>query len=157
MKQSLRTWRLEPFRIPGRFLGSACSCEGDGCFDPTTGTIPVPNGGTIIGCDAMGDLAGAEEVCLRSYEGMLATNTYFANGFCSLMATQCTGAALICDSAVFGVYADMTACPAGKVMISFSQDVSAMGQDATIDNKICTPITHRPRIAVNHQPHTNNP
>jgi hypothetical protein len=53
------------------------------------------------------------------------------------MATTCTGAALICDSAVFGDYATMTSCPAGSVMISDSQAVDVLGQQATIQNKLC--------------------
>ncbi len=122
-------------------IGSACTCEGEGCEQSMTG-IPIPNGGTIIGCDDVGDLAGSELVCLRSYEGDMATNTYFANGYCSLMATACEGAQLICDNAEFGDHGAMVACAAGTVMVSYSADVEVdvLGQllTATIDSKICT-------------------
>jgi hypothetical protein len=53
------------------------------------------------------------------------------------MATTCTGAQLICGSAVFGDYAAMTSCPAGSVMISDTQNVDVFGQQATIQNKVC--------------------
>jgi hypothetical protein len=118
-------------------LGSSCRCDGEECEQMT---VPKPAGGTIIGCDEVpSNIAGAALVCMRTYEGALATNTYFANGFCSLMATQCTGADLICSSAVFGDYDNMTTCPAGTVMLMASQDVDVMGQTATIDNKNCVP------------------
>ena len=67
----------------------------------------------------------------------MATNTYFANGYCALMATACDGAFLICNSAVFGSYDDMVACPTGYVLLMFSQSVSALGGTAIVDNKIC--------------------
>lgn len=116
-------------------IGSACSCDGQGCEQMG---VPKPAGGTIVGCDDVPtDWPGAAQVCLRTYEGSLATNTYFANGYCSLMATQCSGADLICGSAVFGDYDTMTTCPQGTVMIVASQDVDVYGNKATIDNKNC--------------------
>jgi len=119
----------------GHGLGAACSCTGTGCSQMG---VPKPTGGTIVGCeDVPTGVAGTALACLRSYGGSLATDTYFANGYCALMATQCSGASLICDAAVFGNYAAMTACPAGSVMISDSQAVNVLGQQATISNKVC--------------------
>jgi len=116
-------------------IGSACSCDGQECEQMS---VPKPAGGTIIGCDEVAeDWPGAARVCLRTYEGSLATNTYFANGYCSLMATKCTGAALICNSAVFGDYDNLNSCPQGTIMLVASQDVDVYGQKATIDNKNC--------------------
>ena len=116
-------------------IGSACSCEGDECQQAG---VPKPASGTIVGCDDVpADWTGADRVCLRTYEGPLATNTYFANGYCSLMATRCTGADLICSSAVFGDYDAMTSCPAGTVLLESSQEVDVFGQQATIGSKTC--------------------
>ena len=121
---------------PGeQVIGSACTCTGSDCDQMG---VPKPASGTIVGCDDVPtDWTGAAQVCLRTYEGTLATNTYFANGYCSLMATQCTGADLICNSAVFGEYDNMTTCPQGTVMVEASQDVDVFGNTATIDNKNC--------------------
>jgi len=116
-------------------IGSSCSCEGDECVQMG---VPKPAGGTIIGCDDVpDDWTGAQKACMQTYEGQLATNTYFANGYCSLMATKCEGAELICSSAVFGDYDAMTSCPGGTVMVVASQDVEVFSQQATIDNKNC--------------------
>jgi hypothetical protein len=116
-------------------LGSSCSCEGDGC--ETLG-VPVPNGGTIIGCDDVPtDLAGTELVCLRSYEGGMGTSTYFANGYCSLMSATCEGDSMICNNAEFGDFDSHTACPEGSVMLESSQDVSVLTWSATVTNKNC--------------------
>ncbi|MDJ0766899.1 MAG: hypothetical protein QNJ97_28250 [Myxococcota bacterium] len=129
---------------PGKNIGDPCTCEGTGCeqdgFD-----VPIPNGGTIIGCENVpSGLAGSELVCLRSYVGNAANDTFFANGFCSLMATDCDGNQLICDNAAFGAYADMAACPAGNVLLTYDIDVQVElvpGQalEATVSNKTCTP------------------
>ncbi|MBI5477495.1 MAG: hypothetical protein HY906_01495 [Deltaproteobacteria bacterium] len=116
-------------------LGEDCTCTGSGCQQMG---VPKPAGGTIVGCEEVPTgVTGGALVCLRSYGGDLATKTYFANGYCALMATTCTGASLICDSAVFGDYATMTACPVGSVMISDSQAVDVLGQQATVQNKVC--------------------
>jgi hypothetical protein len=126
----------------GEGIGSACTCEGSGCEQALV-HVPIPNGGTIVGCDDVpSDVSGTELVCLRSYEGSYATNTYFANGYCALMSTLCDGDATICDSAVFGVYADMDECPPGSVKLTSSQDVEVelipgVTLQATIDNQIC--------------------
>ncbi len=119
-------------------FGSACECQGTDCEQAG---VPVPNGGnngTIVGCDHVDQpWTGADLVCLRTYTGATANKTYFANGYCGLMATHCTGNRLICNTAEFGDYDAMTTCPAGTVMIQDSQTVSAMGLNATIDSKTC--------------------
>jgi hypothetical protein len=74
---------------------------------------------------------------MRSYNGGLGPNTYFANGYCSLFGTKCTGEAFLCDSATFGDYAAFTACPAGSVMVKDTQQLDIMGYQATLDNKNC--------------------
>ncbi|MBN2802601.1 MAG: hypothetical protein JXR91_05880 [Deltaproteobacteria bacterium] len=116
-------------------IGSACSCATSGC--EALG-IPVPNGGTPVGCDDVPtDVTGAEVVCLRSYSGTSANQTWFANGLCSLQATGCTGAVVICDQATFGDYDNMTACPADHVMISSSTKVAFGTMEADVDSKAC--------------------
>ena len=119
------------------WIGGDCTCTGADCDQLG---VPKPAAGTISGCSEVpASWPGAALVCLRSYDGGLATSTYFANGFCSLMATACTGAALVCDSAVYGDHAAMTSCPAGSVLISDSVDVDVFGNLATIDSKKCAP------------------
>lgn len=123
----------------GLGIGSACTCEGAGCGQLG---IPIPNGGDILGCDDVPTgLPGAELVCLRSYEGNMATNTYFAGGYCALMASKCEGDPMVCGKATFGDFDAMTACPEGTVMITSSRDVEVdlgVGKlSAVIDNKIC--------------------
>ncbi len=116
-------------------IGSACACTDTSTCEQMG--VPIPNGTPITGCDDVPTQTGAELVCLRSYSGSLATDTFFANGYCGLMATTCTGADLICNSAVFGDYDTMTACPAGMVLVEDSQDVEVFGNQATIQNKVC--------------------
>jgi hypothetical protein len=101
--------------------------------------VPLPAGGTITGCENVPtNDPGAALVCLRTYTGTLANKTYFANGYCSLMATSCTGASLICGSAVFGDYATMSTCPAGSVLIEQVQTVTITGLgSATVSSKQC--------------------
>ncbi|MCD6498629.1 MAG: hypothetical protein J7M25_10070 [Deltaproteobacteria bacterium] len=119
-------------------FGSGCQCQGSDCKQFG---VPVPNGGnngTIVGCDHVDQpWTGADLVCLRTYTGTLANNTYFANGYCGLMATSCTGSSTICNNATFGNYDQMTACPTGTVMIQDSQTVSSFGQNATVNSKTC--------------------
>lgn len=119
-------------------FGSACQCTDTECDQLG---VPLPNGGTgtITGCDEVPtDWTGAERVCLRSYGGTLATHTYFANGYCGVMSTACEGADMICNSAVFGDYDAMIACPSGTVMLQDSQEVSYGGtMTATVRNKLC--------------------
>ena len=119
------------------WIGDPCTCTGDECEQMS---VPKPAGGTIAGCENVPQpWTGADLVCLHTYSGALATDTFFANGYCSLMATTCAGEATICDSAVFGDYAAMVACPPGSVMIADSQDVDIFGMLATIENKNCAP------------------
>ncbi len=117
-------------------IGAPCHCEGDDCEQMG---VPLPTADTIVGCDNVPSVASTALVCLRSYNGSLATHTFFANGFCALMSTRCEGANLICGSAVFGDYDAHVVCPAGTVMISLSEEIEVFGQKATIDNKSCHP------------------
>lgn len=118
-----------------QWVGSGCTCSGEGCEQMG---VPVPNGGTISGCDDVPtDWTGAEKVCLRTYEGDVANNTYFANGYCSLMAVACEGTALICNNAVMGDYDNMLECPEGTIMVTDTVLVNVMGSEATIQNKNC--------------------
>ena len=117
------------------WIGASCACEGNGCV--TLG-VPVPNGGTIVGCDNVPtDLTGAELVCLRTYVGEGGTKTYFANGYCSLMSVACTGSDVICTPATMGDHTAMTRCPAGSAMVESTIDVNVIIFDATVSNKTC--------------------
>ncbi|MCP4676268.1 MAG: hypothetical protein GY854_12310 [Deltaproteobacteria bacterium] len=122
---------------PEQWIGSSCSCEGAGCnkagFD-----IPIPSGGNIIDCDDVpAQWQGAMKACMRSYRGIIPPKTYFANGYCVMLATTCEGHPTICGDAEFGNYEDMTVCPSGTVMINTIQDVDLGGLQATINTKTC--------------------
>ncbi len=118
------------------WLGAACTCTGQDCDQLG---VPKPSGGTIEGCENVPTWTGADLVCLRSYTGALATDTFFANGFCGLMATRCTGDSMICNSAVMGDYDAMLSCPEGSVMIQDSKLVEVFNNTATVDTKVCVP------------------
>jgi hypothetical protein len=120
------------------WLGAACTCTGAECEQAG---VPKPSTGTIEGCDTVdASWTGADLVCMRSYTGALATDTYFANGFCGLMATTCVGDDLICGSAVMGDFPNLVACPGGSVMIEGTQEVDVFGMTATIESKSCAPV-----------------
>lgn len=122
---------------PTEWFGSPCTCSGAAC---ESSGVPLPAGGAIVGCAGVPkSWPGAELVCLRSYKGPLAPDYYFANGFCSLMASRCTGSQVICDMATFGDFEAMHSCPAGSVMLEFSAKMNIMGMLATVESKNCTP------------------
>lgn len=119
-------------------IGLSCSCQGEGCEQMG---VPVPNGGDMVGCsDVPSGWLGAELVCLRSYVGEMTTNTYFANGFCSLMAVSCVGNDMLCAGAIMGDHGAMVACPAGTVLIQGSEVLEVMSMSATLDSKRCAPV-----------------
>jgi len=122
--------------VPVSWFGDACHCEGNTCEQQG---VPKPASPTIVGCENVPtDVTGAALVCLRTYIGTLANKTYFANGYCGLQATTCTGDSVICDSAVWGDYATMVSCPAGTVLLTDTADVTALTIfHATVQTKVC--------------------
>jgi hypothetical protein len=119
-------------------IGAPCSCSGTAC---EMAGVPIPNAGdAIVGCEGVpADHVGAR-VCLRSYSGQTVTQTYFANGYCELQSIgNCVGADIVCGSATFGDYANMTSCPAGTVMLEMSVETSMAGglMSATMDSRAC--------------------
>jgi hypothetical protein len=115
-------------------LGSPCTCEGPECEQMG---FPDPTGGPIIGCDDVPtNIPGAELACMRTYQSDIA-NTFFANGYCSLIATQCTAMPMVCDALIFGDYDNMTSCPAGSVMITDIQLFVIMEFEVPIPTKNC--------------------
>jgi hypothetical protein len=116
-------------------LGSPCSCTDSSCDQAG---VPEPTHGPIQGCDHLPSAwPGGARACLRSYAGSLATSTYFANGYCALMAATCSGSSLICNSATAGDYAALVDCPPGAVLLEDTQQVSVLGAGATIQSKLC--------------------
>ena len=123
---------------PEQWIGSSCSCDGEECDQMG---VPLPNAGTIVGCnDVPAGWTGADRVCMRSYTGGYSYDMFFANGFCSLMAVDCTGDEAICNGAAMGDYGAMAECPAGSALIDGPQDVQVMSLSATLDTKLCAPI-----------------
>ncbi len=118
-------------------LGEACSCTAEGC---DMMGVPLPGGGPITGCNNLPpNWPGANKVCLRSYTGDFGNDSFFANGYCSLMASKCEGANMICDSGNIGDYDSMDSCPPGSVMLTGSVDVVLSTLEAKIDSKYCAP------------------
>ncbi|MBW1811492.1 MAG: hypothetical protein JRJ87_25105 [Deltaproteobacteria bacterium] len=116
-------------------LGSACTCEGVECDQFG---FPDPAGGTIVGCDDVPtNISGAALACWRTFESDMFPNTYYANGYCSLMASLCDGVPFVCPMFTIGDYDNMTTCPAGSVMITDSQVFEVMEAQVTVDTKIC--------------------
>ncbi|MBN2716295.1 MAG: hypothetical protein JXX14_10600, partial [Deltaproteobacteria bacterium] len=120
-------------------IGSSCACNASTC--ETLG-VPIPGAEGIVGCEDVPANHAGKLVCLRTYAGDLATNTFFANGYCALQAiANCegAGAGIICDNATIGDYDAMTSCPAGAVLLSKKVTASAMGGalSATMDSKTC--------------------
>ncbi len=121
-------------------FGSPCTCTDDGASKCEIATVPTPASGNISGCDDVPtDWAGGARACVRTYAGPVAPDLFFANGFCTLMATHCDGEDAICTPATFGDYAAFTACPEGLVFLEIIQHVTVLGQDATVTSRICAP------------------
>ncbi|MDX9722123.1 MAG: hypothetical protein RBU37_15385 [Myxococcota bacterium] len=123
-------------RTPSQFVGSPCSCEGNTC---KAAGVPQPQNGIIHGCDQVPtDWTGGVKACLQSYEGQFAPSLYFANGYCSLMATRCEGEELVCGPATFGDYDTFTSCPDGSVLVLATKLVDIAGAaQGTVYNKFC--------------------
>ncbi len=125
---------------PEQWIGTACSCSADGDSVCDLMGVPLVNGGIISGCDSVPAVwTGAERACQRSYPGELSGATYYANGFCTLMAVDCTGNSLVCNPAMFGDYANMQSCPKNTVLLDYSIDVDVMGVQGTLYTKSCAP------------------
>ncbi len=119
-------------------LGGPCQCQGEGCEQMG---MPIPTGGTITGCESVPlPWTGAELACMRTSTGDLGASTFFANGFCTLMAVACQGDAMVCENAVVGDYATMTSCPPGAALLMMSGEVDMMGFVATLQTKQCAPL-----------------
>ena len=122
-------------------IGSACGCQGDDC---SLLEVPIPSADGIVGCDDVPSDHEGVLVCLQTYSGEAATNTFFANGYCALQAiANCAGNVLICGSAEIGDYDAMTTCPAGSVMLTNNITAEAtlpgtsVAVEATMDSKTC--------------------
>jgi hypothetical protein len=127
--------KIDAAPVSPQTLGSSCSCNGSDC---DSAGVPEPTQGTIVGCDHVAtNWPGGQRACMRSYDGSFATSTYFANGYCAIMAASCTGASLICNSATAGDYDNMVACPTGSVMLEDTTMVSVFNQSATVHTKLC--------------------
>lgn len=128
-----------------KWIGAKCECEGSGCQVASI-PIPVPMNsdkvsGKIIGCENidMTDIEGGEPACIRSIDPdfkSMAPITYFPQGYCSIVASSCTGSDF-CFAANYGDPSKMTACPKGSTMLSAVFNYKIMGQDSVIVEKMC--------------------
>lgn len=128
-------------------IGSPCQCTASGC---TIAGVPFPPGGSsadITGCEnaATNIPTGAELLCLRSYDGgTTIPSTYFANGYCSLGATSCSGNSF-CSISTFGSFSSMTSCPTGSVMITDTTPTAGtILAGATLETKVCAKSCSQP-------------
>jgi len=119
-------------------LGAPCSCTGTEC---ELMGMPVPTGGTITGCENVPTpWTGAELGCMQTNASGVGPESWFANGFCTLMAVDCEGDATLCDEGNVGDLSAMTACPAGSARLSGSGELDVMGFSATLTTALCAPL-----------------
>jgi hypothetical protein len=128
---------------PDQWIGTACSCISESGSPCDVSGMPMIQGGTISGCDSVpATWSGAERVCQRSYSGELGGASYYANGFCTLMATDCTGDSFLCDIAITGDFEKMQSCPENTVLLNWTVDVDNIDfidAKGTIFSKYCVP------------------
>jgi len=131
---------------PAQWIGSACRCNPTPESECDVSTIPMINGGEIMGCDSVPkDWPGAELACHRSYAGDLSVPFYYANGFCSLVAVGCTGDSVICDLGIVGDYEAMVSCPENSALVAWAIEISQLGLAAELSYKNCTPFCETDR------------
>ncbi len=125
---------------PEQWIGTACSCSPTDNSPCDLAGVPLTNGGEIAGCDSVpATWTGTEVACQRSYTGELNSPTYYANGFCTLMAVDCTGNSIVCNPALVGDHATMDSCPENTVLLEYSLEVNTAGLRATLFMKNCAP------------------
>jgi cysteine-rich repeat protein len=113
-------------------IGAPCTCTGSGCSDTdfTAGTINGCSGVTIP------PGSGGELACLRSiHESTSGYDTYYAEGYCTIMAVTCSGGGLCIFVPQPGDF-DTFACPAGTY--EYLDERIVMGM--TITSKTCLEI-----------------
>jgi cysteine-rich repeat protein len=108
-------------------IGAPCTCT-SGCSDTNF------TAGTIVGCEnvVVPTGSGGVRACMRSIrEATSGTETYYAEGYCTIMAVTCSG--LLCGMVPQpGNYGTMT-CPAGTYRFEDSRSVMGM----TIRSRSC--------------------
>lgn len=129
-----------------KWVGGACTCEGDGC-EILGIPMPVPAEGTtanLIGCDNLPDIDGSAKVCLRTIDEVLkdiAPPVYFPAGYCAISAVGCTPAdpkgESTCETIRYGNVDKLTKCPAGTTLLEGVFDYKILGNDLVITNKTC--------------------
>jgi hypothetical protein len=120
------------------WLGAPCACTGDEC---EMMGMPMPTGGTITGCENVPTpWTGAELGCMQTNASGLGPESWFANGYCTLMAVDCEGDATLCDDGDVGDLSAMTACPAGSAMLTGSGELDVMGFSAVLTSSLCAPL-----------------
>jgi hypothetical protein len=110
-------------------IGAPCTCTGGRCSDTDF------TAGTINGCSGVTVPPGTGGVlgCLRSiHESTSGTDTYYAEGYCTIMAVTCSGA--LCVFVPKPGDFDTIACPAGTYLYEDSRTV--MGS-TTVTSRSC--------------------
>jgi hypothetical protein len=121
----------------GGWLGAPCTCEGDDCEFMG---MPMANAGTIEGCGGVPlPWTGAILACMRTNASGVGPPAWFANGYCTLAAVDCTGSETVCNLAQSGSYADMTTCPEDSALVTGTIEVNLLG-GATLESKMCAPL-----------------
>jgi hypothetical protein len=112
-------------------IGAPCTCTGTGCSNTNF------TAGTISGCESVSVPSGSGGVlgCFRSiHEGTSDYDTYYAEGYCTIMAVDCEGA--LCSMVPQPGDLDTFACPAGYYENEDVRTVYGM----TITSKSCLQI-----------------
>ena len=134
-----------------KWIGSPCTCEGEGCTAVGAVAMPYPidtdgdgtPDGTIKGCeniDTKNLPEGSVVACIQSIDPNLSATapvTYFPQGYCAVAAVGCSGSTF-CKMARFGDVGKMTSCPAGTVFIAAPFKYTLMNPpEASILDAIC--------------------
>jgi len=123
---------------PEQWIGTNCSCSPLDESPCDVAGIPLIHQGEITGCDSVPAVwTGALPACQRSYTGELNSPTYYANGYCTLVAVDCTGDQIVCTAALIGDYGAMKACPADTVLLEWTTEVDTSGLQGTVFFKAC--------------------
>ena len=123
------------------WFGSPCTCEGDLC---TIAGVPTFFLGTVVGCDNIPkEWPGAVLGCMETYTGEIGNHSYYAQGFCTLIASACEGDEIICNVGIVGDFQKMTTCPENTVMVTTDYSLSVSGLNAILYQKLCAPVCER--------------
>ena len=126
-----------------QWIGSACTCSGNGC-DKMGVPFPAPSDASAISGCANVDVAsysGGALACLTTINSTLAPKVYFPQGYCAISAVGCSkksGIGNFCDQIKYGDVNALTTCPVGSALVASVFDFKILTATHTLTNKTCT-------------------